>query len=111
MMEGKKAAGKLAQKLYHGVKEMNKWEKGEKNMGKISQRDVRRGCGLWDVPGSSNKEMDYCRGTLERHGPQTPSGFASCGRLISLVVDMCFHCFISLYLGSKLKSKQCSSCF
>lgn len=109
-----RARRQLGSWLRSHIMEWKTWTngKGERKTWEKYHREVwGAGCALWDVPGSSNKEMDYRSGIVQGCGPRTPSGFASCWRLVSVVVHLCFHCLLSLYLGSKPKSKQCASCF
>lgn len=82
----------------------------EKHGENIAERGVRsRVCSL----GCSREQQQrdgLLQGAVQGHEPQTLSGFAFCGRLISVVMDLYFHCLISLYLALKPKSKQCTSC-
>lgn len=66
-------------------------------MGKVSQRYEEQAV-LFGM--SQGAEMDYCRGTVQGHGPRTPNGFASCGRLIAVVVHLCFHSLIPFWVHS-----------
>lgn len=83
----------------NGKREIKTWGK--------YHRGVRsRMCSL----GAATRRWTFAGGQCRGRDHELPVSWLL-GEHISVVVDLCFHCLISLYLSSKPQSKQCASCF
>lgn len=80
--------------------------KGRENHGKnITERCEEQDVLFGMSQGAATKRWTFAGGQCRGMGHELPVSW------LLVVVDLCFHCLISLYLGSKPKSKQCASCF